>query len=374
MNVAAQVHRVLVLGGYGSFGSRICRALVRDPRIAVIVGGRNRRAGESFAQSVGAAAALTVDCAAPGFASTLRENAIDTVIHTAGPFQAQGYDVALAAAEAGSNYVDLADGRRFVCDYEVATAAAFQRVGRVGVSGASTLPALSSAVVEYLCAGWRRLDSIDMCIAPAQTAPRGTATLAAVLSYCGEPVDVWRSGRWQSAIGWADPKPVQVRGLAPRIGAICDVPDLELFPGHYQVADRVDFSAALEVRLTQRALAAFAWLRRHRLMPNPAVLAPFLHRWGAIFDSLSTRRGGMFVRVSGVDAAGEGRTRSWHIRADDDHGPEIPCMAAIVLARALSRGEGPPPGSYACVGLVPLAEFEPEFARWGMPTEVVEQA
>jgi hypothetical protein len=366
------MHRVLVLGGYGNFGSRICRALIGNSGIAVIVGGRNGRAGESFAQSIGAAAALTVDCAAPDFAAKLREHAIDTVIHTAGPFQAQGYEVALAAASAGSNYVDLADGRRFVCDYPIATRAAFLKAGRVGVSGASTLPALSSAVIDHLCAGWTRVDSIDLCIAPAQTAPRGTATLEAVLSYCGENVDVWRSGQWQSAIGWADPQPVHVNGLAPRIGAICDVPDLELFPKHYRVADRVEFRAALEVQITQRAFALIAWLRHRRLMPNPAVLASSLQRWGTLLDSLGTRRGGMYVRVSGVDAAGQRRTRSWHICADDDHGPEIPCMAAILLARALSRGEGPPPGSYACVGLLPLAAFEPEFARWDMTTEVVE--
>lgn len=366
------MHRVLVLGGYGNFGSRICRALVGDSQVAVIVGGRNPRAGASFAESIGAAAALTVDCAAPDFAATLRENAIDTVIHTAGPFQAQSYGVAHATAAAGANYVDLADGRRFVCDYPGVTRTGFFEAGRVGVSGASTLPALSSAVIDHLCSGWRRIDSVDLCIAPAQTAPRGVATLRAVLSYCGEKVEVWRSGRWQSAVGWADPQPVQVRGLAPRIGAICDVPDLELFPNHYHVADRVEFRAALEVQMTQRAFAVLAWLRHRRLIPNPAVLASHLQRWGTLFDSFGTRRGGMYVRVSGVDATGQDRKRSWHICADDDHGPEIPCMAAIVLARALSRGQGPPPGSYACVGLLPLAAFEPEFARWGMTTEVVE--
>ena len=103
------------------------------------------------------------------------------------------------------------------------------------------MPALSSAVVEHLCAGWQRLDTIDICIAPAQSAPRGKATLAAVLSYGGLPIPVWTQGRWQPLRGWARPEPVQFLHLAPRRGALCDIPDLELFPTHYQVADRVIF-------------------------------------------------------------------------------------------------------------------------------------
>lgn len=368
------MHRILVLGGYGNFGSRICRALLGDPRIELIVGGRSRGAGESFARSIGAAAALAVDHADTAFAETLRENRIDTVIHAAGPFQAQGYDVALAAAAAGANYVDLADGRRFVCDFAAATRDAFLRAGRAGVSGASTVPALSSAVVDVLCAGWERIDSIETCIAPAQSAPRGVATLAGVLSYCGESVQVWRSGQWQAAVGWAAPKPVHVRGLAPRLGAICDVPDLELFPEHYRIRDRVELYAALEVTLTQRAFAALAWLRRRRLIPNPAALSSTMQRWGSLFDRFGTRRGGMYVHVSGADASGQHRQRSWHLCADDGHGPEVPCMAAIVLARAISRGEGPGPGAYPCVGLLPLTAFESEFLKWGMTTEIVEES
>jgi saccharopine dehydrogenase-like NADP-dependent oxidoreductase len=36
---------------------------------------------------------------------------VDSVIHTAGPFQGQDYAVARSAIAAGANYIDLADGR-----------------------------------------------------------------------------------------------------------------------------------------------------------------------------------------------------------------------------------------------------------------------
>ena len=83
--------------------------------------------------------------------------------------------------------------------------------------------------------------------------------------------------------------------------------------------------------------------------------------------------GGMVLRVAGLDAAGKPAKRAWHIAADNDHGPEIPCMAAILLARRLAAGEPMACGAYACVGLNTLADFAPEFAKWGMVTDVVEE-
>jgi hypothetical protein len=78
--------------------------------------------------------------------------------------------------------------------------------------------------------------------------------------------------------------------------------------------------------------------------------------------------------VEGTDAQGAPARRAWHVAADDNHGPEIPCMAAILLARRLARGDALPIGAHACAGLLALSGFEPEFARWGMVTDVVEEA
>ena len=347
--------RALVLGGYGNFGARICRALARDPSIELLVGGRSLVRAQALAASLG-------------------ELGVQLLIHTAGPFQQQGYAVAQAAAAAGAHYIDLADGRRFVCDFPAALDAAFVAAGRTAVCGASTVPALSSAVVDALCPGWPSIDSIDLCIAPAQTAPRGRATLAGVRSYCGEPVKVWDGGRWQMQRGWARPVRVAFARLRPRLGALCDIPDLELFPARYRVTDRVMFRAALEVGLTQRVFAGLAGLRAAGLLPPLASLAGLLNATAPWLDFLGTPVGGMVVRVAGTDAQGRPARRAWHITAGDDHGPEIPCLAAILLARRLAAGQPLPPGAMTASGLLALADFTPEFARWGMATEVVDES
>lgn len=371
--------KTLVLGGYGNFGARICRALAADPGIALLVAGRDAQRAAAFAGSLGgngggsSARGVRVDVQAPGLADTLRALGAELVIHTAGPFQGQDYRVPQAVAAAGAHYIDLADGRRFVCDFAPALDAAFRDAGRTGVSGASTVPALSSAVVDHLAAGWQALRSIDICIAPAQGAPRGEATLAGVLAYCGEPIRVWQGGRWVDMPGWANPAQVAFARMKPRRGALCDIPDLELFPARHAGVQSVMFRAALEVGLAQQAFAFMAWLRRAGLLPAPQKLAPLLHSAGRVFDALGTALGGMVVRVEGIDAQGRAARRAWHIAADHNHGPEIPCMAAILLARRLARGQALPHGAHACAGLLALHEFEPEFARWGMVSDIVEE-
>ncbi len=365
----------LVLGGYGNFGARICRALAGDPHIQLLVGGRNAEHATRFASTLGNhAVGVAIDMHSAGFVQNLRALGVGLVIHTAGPFQGQDYAVARAVAAAGAHYIDLADGRRFVCDFPAALQQIFQQAGRIAITGASTVPALSSAVVDHLCVGWSRIDAIETCIAPAQTAPRGQATLAAVLSYCGKPIEVWNAGQWQVMRGWAQPVRVHFQRLHSRLGAVCDIPDLELFPSHYRVGERVLFRAAVEVEVTQRAFAVIAWLHAKGLLKNPVALAGWLNSAGRLFDPFGSALGGMVLRVQGLDAQGAAARRVWHIAADHDHGPEIPCMAAILLARRLALGEVMQAGARACMGLLRLEEFLPEFARWGMVTDVVEES
>lgn len=365
---------MLVLGGYGNFGARIVRALGGHESSMLLIGGRDLHRAEGLAQEVGhGARGVAVDWTASDFAERMRALGVELLIHTAGPFQVQRYEVAQAAARAGAHYIDLADGRRFVCDFPQAMDAAFRHADCSAITGASTVPALSSAVVEHLTHGWQRIDAIDLCVAPAQTAPRGVATLAAVLSYCGAPIDVWREGRWQTQRGWTRPERVHFARLKPRLGALCDIPDLELFPSRYKVTQRVMFRAALEVRWGQWAFACLAALRAAGVLRHPERWARPLNAVARMFDVLGSALGGMVVRVQGVNAQGEPLQRAWHISADHDHGPEIPCMAAIVLARRLAGGEVLPVGAHACMGLLSLAEFVPEFERWGMVTDVVDE-
>ena len=73
-------------------------------------------------------------------------------------------------------------------------------------------------------------------------------------------------------------------------------------------------------------------------------------------------------------ADGSRKRLDWHLTAPARDGPEIPCMAAILLARKLAQGRIVERGAHACAGFLSLAEFEPEFARWRITAAIEEAA
>jgi len=157
-----------------------------------------------------------------------------------------------------------------------------------------------------------------------------------------------------------------------RLAAACDVPDLELFPQRYPGVRTVEFRAAPELGIQTLAIALMAFLRRAGLPLPLERWAGLVNHAASLLDRFGTDRGGMLVTVSGVRLDGRRGSAEWHITAGNNHGPEIPCMAAILMARKLASGEIAVSGAHPCMGFLGLADFEPEFARWGMHTVVEE--
>ncbi len=360
--------RVVVIGGLGNFGTRICRRLSREPGIEVIATGRH-----AVETTAGPVSRKAIDLYAPDFAAALRGLHPDVVIHCAGPYQGQDYRVVSAALECGAHYIDLADGREFVVQFSAHNHTAAVCADRAAVTGASTLPALSSAVIDYLRERFSYVEEIEIAIAPGQHALRGTATMAAVLSYAGRGFRWWQGGTWRTAYGWQELRRMRFP-FGTRYAAACDVPDLTLLPGRYPGVRTVTFRAALEVPLQHYALWCIAELRRIGV-PLPAERwAGVLNRVASWLDRFGSDCGGMSVSVIGKDESDCRRCATWYLVAKSNHGPEIPCMAAILLTRKLAAGSAPPLGAWACMGMLKLSDFESEFARWDIRTSIEECA
>jgi saccharopine dehydrogenase-like NADP-dependent oxidoreductase len=89
------VTRVLIIGGYGNFGSYIARSLAHDADILLLIGGRSKEKARAFAASLDAAHpaeshALDID---DDVGEALKRIAPDIVVHTTGPFQIQDHRV-----------------------------------------------------------------------------------------------------------------------------------------------------------------------------------------------------------------------------------------------------------------------------------------
>jgi hypothetical protein len=162
-------------------------------------------------------------------------------------------------------------------------------------------------------------------------------------------------------------------GFGTRWAALCDVPDLTLLPARYRTLKDAEFHAALELGIQHFVLWGLAALRRLGVQVPVERWAPQLNRIASWFDVFGGAYGGMRVSLVGVSADGIRRRRTWQLTAPALNGPEIPCMAAILLARKLARGEPVATGAAPCVGYLTLADFAPLFEQWRIMTRSWEQ-
>jgi saccharopine dehydrogenase-like NADP-dependent oxidoreductase len=349
--------RVVVLGGYGNFGRRIVAALANEPACTILIAGRDAKKAHALAQQLGGnTEPWAINYRTEDLAAKLATVGAHVLIHTAGPFQAQDYAVARACIASECHYIDIADGREYVTHIgQLSDAAA--RAGVLITSGASSLPALSSAVVDHYHSSFAAIERIEHGIS-AGAKPPGIATMQGVLSYLGKPFTQWRAGAWQLVHGWQGLASHRFPGkVGKRWLGCCDVPDLDLFPVRYSPVDTVVFRAGVGFTSTTWIVWLLSWLVRAGLADDIARYSESLHRVAAALEPLGSRWSGMYVQVEGRDAQGRPLIKNWTLLAGSDHGPNIPCFPVIALARKLLRGEVTERGAMPCMGLLSVEEI-----------------
>jgi len=365
---------ILILGGYGNFGKRISESLAIVSDCKLIISGRNISKAERFIKRLAVIAksdleALELDILAPYFESRIKKLKIDIVIHTCGPFQGQDYSVAQACLNIGAHYIDLADDRKFVCNFESLNEQA-RKKQLLLVSGASSVPGLSSTVIDQLQSNFQSIDSIDIAIAPGNKAERGEATVRAILSYTGYPIKIFKDAQWKDVYGWMNPEKIDFSGIVGRRWlANVEVPDLSLFPKRYNVAKRVSFKAGLELSLLHLTMVAMAYLVKIGLVKSWAPLSKWIVKISDGLKFLGSDKGAMQILINGKDSSGKAIWRLWRLYADNGVGPYIPCVSAILVVKKIISGELKQVGAMPCMGLFDLSEFESFVERWGIYSE-----
>jgi hypothetical protein len=361
------MNKVLILGGYGNFGKRIAGALVTK-NIPVIVTGRNASKAGKLAKTLGSIATEAAFDIHTALDQQLKILKPAVVINTCGPFQNADYAVAETCIANNVHYLDLADGRDFVVGINKLNQQAVAQNVSI-ISGASTVPGLSSAVLEHFKPQFLEFDSFKFGISPGQKAERGLATTRGIMTYVGKPLKPF-SSITKRPHGWQDIYRQDYPGLGKRWMANCDIPDLDLLPKHYGIR-KIQFSAGLELSILHLGTWALSWLVRLGIpLPLPRLASPLLtaSNW---FDIFGTADGGMHMIISGKDKAGNPLTKKWFIIAKDGHGPHLPTIPAILLAERLAKGENIPTGAMPCLGLVSLEDYLAELEE--LAVEVFEE-
>ncbi len=336
--------KIVVIGGAGVFGSRLARMLLRDGH-DVVIAGRSATSLTAMAQDIGATP-LVLDRA--GDLTPLWAQAPDVVIDAAGPFHAYGkdpYALPRHCIARGINYLDLADDAAFCAGISTLDAAA-KEAGVFALSGVSSVPALSSAVVAGLAAGGE-IDAIHTAILPGNHAPRGRAVVDSILHQAGRDMHHQIDGATTTLRSWSQRRCFDLGQGVRRYGYAIGVPDQTLFPAFFG-ARTVTFHAGLELAVMNRGLAVLSWMRHHLTFPMPT---PLIYHAARLLAPFGTDVGGMSVRV----VMSDGTRHDWRLLVRQGEGPFVPGIAGRCLLRDPSTIA---PGARPALAEMPLEAVE----------------
>ncbi len=358
------MRKILVLGGYGVFGRRICERLARFDDIELIIAGRSRKKAleliETLSDPLCSVRSLEIDIHTAHI-SELENLEIFAVINACGPYHDQDYSIAEMCIDIGAHYIDLSDNRDFVANIEVLNGRA-KRADVFVTSGASTVPALSSAVLDHYIPAFSQLTSVDYGVTPGNKTDRGVGTIAAILKYVGRPFKTLIKGEERVVHGWQNLHRTHYPVIGKRWMSNCDIPDLDLFQSRYKDLETIRFYAGLELSILHVGLWILSWPCRWGWIKDFDRYASLMRRVSLWFYPLGSDRGGMHVFMRGLDEDGARMQKDWCVIACDGVGPYIPATPSVILVRKLLDGTLDRRGALPCLGLFSLNDFMEEIS------------
>jgi hypothetical protein len=361
--------KILILGGYGTFGGRLAHLLAEDKRLTLFIAGRSIQKAKKFCEGLPSGAQkvpLFFDRNAD-VETCIREIRPDLVVDAMGPFQVYGedpYRVVKACIASGVDYMDLADGSDFVKGIHQFDQEAKAKDIYV-LTGVSSFPVLSAAVVRKLSHDMTCVKTIKGGIAPSPYAGVGLNVIRAITSYAGKPLSLIRNGK--PATGYALTETMRYTICPPgylplnnTLFSLVDVPDLKVLPELWRELDSIWIGAGPVPEVLHRMLIGLSWLVRFRVLPSLLPFASLFHfvinilRWGE-------HRGGMFVSIEGTNPGGERIERSWHLLAESGDGPFIPSMAVQALILQSLDGKKPNAGARPATQELEVSDYEAVF-------------
>lgn len=363
--------KILVLGGYGTFGGRLVRLLADEARLTLFVAGRSKVKAVHFChKKIFRGPTFSLDFDRDGdVLGQLQALRPDLVVDASGPFQLYGddpYRVVKACLACNIHYIDLADAPEFVNGISQFEDEAKAK-NLVILAGASSFPVLTAAAVRQLSIGMTRLDSIKAGIAPSPYAGVGLNVLKAITAYAGKPMILRRDGQPTQVYALTESmrytiSPPGHQSLPSIRFSLVDVPDLQVLPQLWPDVKTVWTGAGPAPEILLRLLNMMAWLVRLRVLPS---LLPFAGLFYKVINTVrwGKHRGGMFVSIAGEADNGKPLERSWHLLAEGGDGPLIPSMTIEAIVRKWLDGKAPMSGARSAATELELSDYEKLFKR-----------
>ena len=201
--------KILVVGGYGDVGSCVVEKLLEFSSHQITIAGRDlkraRSACRKFKDYVGA---VRVDVNDKGTLTSALES-FDLAINCAGPFYKYGANVAIAAIETKTHYIDICDDPEPLSKLFALDGAA-RRAGVTAITGMGWNPGISNLAVRL---GANLLDDIeDIKIAwvVGSGDSKGLAALKHTLHGITGEIPVIKNGEPARAPAWSGMETVEL--------------------------------------------------------------------------------------------------------------------------------------------------------------------
>lgn len=306
--------RLVVLGGFGFFGSEIVRCLrafAIEPHLA------SRRT----------TADLRIDVEDPASIRRALEPG-DVVVDAVGPFQTRSTVLVEAAIEVGFHVVDLADALGYVQRVQALEPRIAASDARI-LTACSALSAVTAALVDS--SGVPRPRRVTVFLAPATRHTANPGSAESLMHSVGRPILVLADGELGTTTGWRDSRRFALpdgigkrRGF--RIESVDAVTLTRAWPSLATVELFVDgnvpgFNSILSVAArSPLALRALAATQRIGL---------------GVARALGSRRGELAVEIEGADGA-----RVLYTLVARERAYLTAVAPAVLAARALTLGQG----------------------------------
>lgn len=349
--------RILVLGADVAAGKYVALALAADPSVECVIGTGIADENQVFAKQIGVRA-VEVDAQNK---RSLRQvlDGVFAVVQAGGPLDNDNnrYHVAQQCIKYSTHYVDMTSARDYVTGIQVLDVKAKAGSALV-VTGATAVPAISSALVDSLLQEFDRVDEIHVAVCAAAADVSALALGRALVPSVGQAIRVRQQGRWRETYAWSEPEKLAFPAPASRQRVYwCDFADLDLFPLHYG-ALTVSARGSLQQPLVNGALAALSRLKRGRVTKSPKQ-AHSRRFYG--FQKLVDVVTGVHVGVRG-QRKGTLIGRSACLISRSNSGAAMSCSPALALIKKWIQEGVPSAGAMPCIGLLTLDAIRSELA------------
>lgn len=191
------MQRVLIIGGCGRIGGSIALDILAHTDAEVTITGRNPQRGKFALERLGSKVQFQVLDLSDAAQLQQAISKADLVVHSAGPFHHREAEVLRACIQAGVNYTDVSDDRRFtqraLAQHEAARAAGVTAVINTGV-----FPGISNSMVRQGVEALDEAESVQLSYVVAGSGGAGVTVMRTTFIGLQRSFQAWLDGQWQS--------------------------------------------------------------------------------------------------------------------------------------------------------------------------------